>query len=169
MSNSSLRAPVRVRTRLQRQPTTDTSSEASVRLIADHPEARKKRAPNSGSFKKGEPSRNPQGRPKGARGKKAMVAKVLTEPVKVRLPTGQRTLTVFQALLMKERDLAFSGDWRARKTMIELGRWALPEDVLQEAGVPAETSTETDQAILAWFEEEARQKQPREGGGGNDD
>lgn len=130
------------------------------RLVANSSDLqRKKRQPNSGSFKKGEPSRNPHGRPRGAKGKKAVVRKVLLEGVTVRLPSGSKKLSVFEALLLKERDLAFSGEWRARKTMLELGRWALPEDVLEDAGISPSTSAETDRAILDWFEEEVREKE----------
>lgn len=160
MSDSHSRPPVRIRTRPVPQPATTVDSEPQERLIADHTEAsRKKRLPNSGSFKKDQPSRNPNGRPKGAKGKKAIVRKVLLEQVRVRLPSGSKTLSVFEPLLLQERDMAFSKDWRARKTMLELGRWALPEDALEEAGVKPATESETDQAILEWFEEEVRQKE----------
>ena len=171
MSNSTLNPPVRIRRRQVSQPTANpTASEpaATLERLSAHrrEEPLKKRVPNSGSFKKGEPSRNPKGRPKGAKGRKAVVRKILLEPVTVRLPTGPKKLTVFEALLLKERDLAFSEDWRARKTMLELGRWALPEDVLEEAGVAPSADTETDRAILAWFEDEVRQKDQQKGGSG---
>ena len=90
----------------------------------------------------------------------------MLEKVTVRLPSGPKRLTVFEALVLKERDLAFSGEWRARKTMLELGRWALPEDMLDEVGVPPVTDTEIDRAILDWFEDEIRQKAQRNSGSG---
>jgi hypothetical protein len=83
--------------------------------------------------------------------------------VTVRLPSGSKKLSVFEALLLKERDLAFSGDWRARRTIFELGRWALPEDLLEEAGVSPAIDNETDRAILEWFEEELRHKDRQKG------
>ena len=94
-----------------------------------------------------------------------MVRKILLEPVSVRLPSGPRKISVFEALYLKERDLAFSGDWRARKTMLELGRWALPEDVVEEVGLTPATDSEADRAILDWFEEEVRRKHRKNGGG----
>lgn len=161
MSNSSPPlAPVRIRQRPQPKRSASEASDPPERLIADSGGGpRKKRQPNSGSFKKGEPSRNPSGRPKGAKGKKSVVRKVLLERVTVRLPSGPKKLTVFEALLLKERDMAFSGDWRARKTMLELGRWSLPDDVLEDAGIAAATDPETDRAIIEWFEEEVRHKE----------
>ena len=160
MSDANSRQPVRVRTRPVPHPERTTPSEPQERLIADSVAlARKKRQPNTGSFKKGEPSRNPTGRPKGANGKKAIVRKVLLERVTVRLPSGSKKLSVFEALLLRERDMAFAGDWRARKTLLELARWALPDDVLEEAGITPSTDSETDRAILEWFEEEVRQKE----------
>jgi len=160
MTDSTSRPPVRTRRRILPQSEAAEAKSFTERIISDRraPTA-KKRQPNSGSFRKGEPSRNPNGRPKGAKGKKSVVRKVLLEPVTVRLPGGSRKLTVFEALLLRERDLAFSGDWRARKTMLELGRWALPDDVLEEAGVAPATDPETDRAILEWFEEEVRQQE----------
>jgi len=160
MTDSASLPPVRVRRRIVRKTQPMEATPSGERIIADarRPAARK-RQPNSGSFRKGEPSRNPKGRPKGAKGKKSVVRKVLLEPVTVRLPGGPRKLTVFEALLLRERDLAFSGDWRARKTMLELGRWALPDDVLEDAGVAPATDPETDRAIVEWFEEEVRQQE----------
>ena len=162
MTDSNPLPPVRIRRRPVPQPENRTRPEPHERLIADSIEGpRKKRLPNSGSFKKGQPSCNPAGRPKGAKGKKAIVRKVLLERVTVRLPSGSEKLTVFEALLLRERDMAFAGDWRARKTLLELARWALPEDVLEEAGITPSTDSETDRAILEWFEEEVRQKEQR--------
>lgn len=159
MDNSNPGPPVRIRRRPLPRTEAGEQPASPERLIADSSDRpRKKRLPNRGSFKKGEPSRNPKGRPKGARGKKAIVRRVLEERVQVRLPSGTKKLSVFEALVLKERDLAFGGDWRARKTVLELGRWAMPEDVLEEAGVVPVTNAETDRAILEWFEDEVREK-----------
>jgi hypothetical protein len=151
---------VRIRRRIVPQPQPGDEGIAAERVLADVPApTRKKRLPNSGSFRKGEKSRNPFGRPKGAKGKKSVVSKVLMEPVTVRLPSGSKKVSVFEALLLKERDLAFSGDWRAHKTMLELGRWALPEDVLEESGLAPATDSETDREILEWFKNEVQEKE----------
>lgn len=160
MDNSNPPPTARMRVRPLPQTNRNEQPRSAERLIAGSSDVRrKKRQPNSGSFRKGEPSRNPHGRPKGAKGKKAVVRKVLLEGITVRLSSGSKKLTVFEALLLKERDLAFSGEWRARKTMLELGRWALPEDVLEDVGMAPSSSAETDLAILNWFEEEAREKE----------
>ena len=166
MDHSDIRPPVRLRRRPIPHPGS-ADPKSGDRLFAQSADpGRKKRLPNSGSFKKGQPSPNPNGRPKGAKGKKALTRKILLERVTVRLPNGSKKLSVFEALLLKERDLAFSGDWRARKTILELGRWALPDDLLEEAGVGPISDPETDRAIVEWFQEEVRQKerQKRKGG-----
>lgn len=162
--------------RIRRRPvpplrvSASTSADKPVpteRLVADRrDEPRKKRQPNSGSFRKGQPSANPNGRPKGAKGKKSIVRKILMEPVTVRLPSGPKRLSVFEALVLKERDLAFNGDPRARKTMLELARWALPEETLEDAGASPITDSDVDRAILDWFEDEVRQKEQRNSGSG---
>ena len=169
MSNSDPKRPVRIRRRPVPQlhegsEPGSTNRIGNQRLIADAPDgAAKRRLPNSGSFKKGDPSRNPKGRPKGAKGIKAMARKVLLESVTIRMPSGQKNVPVFLALLLQERDLAFQKDWRARKTMLEIGRWSLPDDVLEEAGVSPVTDPETDRAIIEWFEEELRLKELQKG------
>jgi hypothetical protein len=171
MDHSTPNPPPRIRRRPvpQLRPAASSGnaekSNPNERLVADEQNGfRRKRQPNSGSFRKGQPSANPRGRPKGARGKKAIVRKVLLEPVTVRLPSGPKRMSVFEALVLKERDLAFNGDPRARKTMLELARWALPEDLLEDTGVVPATDSDVDRAILEWFEDEVRQKEHGKGG-----
>ncbi|KKC26036.1 DUF5681 domain-containing protein [Sphingomonas sp. SRS2] len=132
----------------------------------------RKREPNCGSFAKGV-SGNPYGRPKKAKGSKAIVRKVLLEPVDVRVK-GERKkkMTTFQALVMQERKAAFEGDWRARSTMFALARWALV-DVDDETGdieTPAVDAagelTDTGRAILDWFAEEVRAETGADAQGG---
>ena len=173
MDHSTPNPPPRIRRRpvppLQSAATSGSAGNpiAAERLVANsRNDPRKKRQPNSGSFRKGQPSANPNGRPKGAKGKKSIVRKILMEPVTVRLPSGPKRLSVFEALVLKERDLAFNGDARARKTMLELARWALPEETLEDAGASPITDAEVDRAILDWFEDEVRQKEQQNNGSG---
>lgn len=147
MAHSPTKAPVRMRQRI-------VGDGAVQRLVADPAEpGRKKRLPNAGSMKKGE-TRNPNGRPKGAKGTKALVKKVLSEKTTVREGGRSRRVTLYNALLLKEVQLAFAGDWRARKTVLELGRWALPEESPHTDKSASASSSEADEAILAWFESE---------------
>jgi hypothetical protein len=82
---------------------------------------------------------------------------VLGERISVRTPKGKRKIDYFEVLLLKERQRAMDGDWRARRTLLELGMKMLPND---EEGNPDlaidEPFTETDQQILDWFEGELR-------------
>lgn len=140
-------APVRTRQRIVDQG-------GGERLVADPVAApRKKRLPNPGSMKRGE-TRNPNGRPKGAKGTRALVKKLLSEKTTVRESGRSRRVTLYHALLLKEVQMAFEGDWRARKTVIELGRWALPEDNPRAGKATAAGTNATDEAIIAWFESE---------------
>ncbi len=168
MADPANKAPVRIRVRrtVADNPTMDdleaadaASSDQSVeeRLVAtepsDPPAGKKKRKPNKGSFKPGV-SGNKNGRPKGAKGTKTIVRKVLGEKVEIRTPEGPKKVTLFEGLLRKEVQRAADGDWRARNTVLMLARWALPElspsDSDAASGTPA-VDTETDNAIIAWF------------------
>ena len=145
--------PVRVRVR---SASTLSRDAPEPRLIADPfgPD-RRKRLPNSGSMKKGE-TRNPSGRPRGAKGTKAMVRKVLSAKTAVREGGRTRKVTLYHALLMKELEMAIGGDWRARKTILELGRWALPEEAFVPVGEVETGLKEADEAIIKWFEGELK-------------
>ncbi len=114
----------------------------------------KKRKANKGSYEPGV-SGNPKGRPKGAKGTRAMVCKMLSKPTPVRFGGKTKVVPLFDALLLKEVELAANGDWRARKTVLDLARWALPEEV---PGTKNHEATTTDDSILSWFtgEVEAR-------------
>jgi len=147
MDNGSTRGPVRTRQRI-------VEGSAGERLVADRvTKPGKKRLPNSGSMKKGE-TRNPNGRPRGAKGTRALVKKLLSEKTSVREGGRSRRVTLYYALLLKEVQMAFEGDWRARKTVLELGRWALPEENPVAGKSPDAVTSASDEAILAWFEGE---------------
>ena len=149
------KGPVRVRTRLRNAGDTQ-------RLVADPaPATAAKRKPNSGSMKKGE-TRNPNGRPKGAKGTKAMTRKVLQSKTTIRDGGRLRKVSLFQALLLKEVQAAFEGDWRARATVLALGRWALPDEELAPAAASASEQSATDRAVLDWFEAELKAKLAKE-------
>ena len=75
---------------------------------------------------------------------------------------------MYLALLLQERDLAFQKDWRARRALLDIGRWALAEDILEEAGVSPANDEETDRAIIEWFEQEIRLKELQKKDGGNE-
>ena len=134
------------------------------RLVAERASpTRLKRKPNAGSMKPGE-TRNPNGRPKGAKGTRAMVRKVICVNTAIREKGRERKVTRFEAILLQELQLASQGDWRARKTVIELGLWALPED---EPDKPSSSGARelslTDEAIINWFANEAGTRHRRTG------
>ncbi|WP_174291247.1 DUF5681 domain-containing protein [Sphingomonas bacterium] len=126
------------------------------RLVAEPGGVRRKRLPNKGSFPP-HVSGNPKGRPKGAKGTKAIVRKILSAPVDVQTARGTRKIALFEALVKKEVALAAEGDWRARKTVFELSKWAM-NDAADAPTQMTEASTaeltETGKSIIAWFEDE---------------
>jgi hypothetical protein len=146
--------PVRIRVRNR---ASDDTGRLEQRLIAEPPDPeRRRREPNAGSMKKGE-TRNPNGRPRGAKGIKLIARQVLLTKMVVREGGKTRKLSYYQALLMKEGQLAAEGDWRARRTMLELGKWALADEAPSQPGeATASETTAADEAIIKWFEEEAR-------------
>lgn len=141
---------IRVRTRASSDP-----GPLEQRLIAEPPNpGRRRREPNAGSMKKGE-TRNPNGRPKGAKGIKLIAREVLLTKMVVREGGKTRRLSYYHALLMKEGQLAAEGDWRARRTMIELGKWALADVTPSERGeATASETAAVDEVIIKWLEEE---------------
>ncbi len=146
--------PVRVRTRIRNMPADDGVSAPSPRLVVDTDNGgKKKRQPNRGSMKPGE-TRNPNGRPKGAKGMKPLVRKILSEMTTIRTAKGPQKISLYHALLLKEMELAFKGEWRARVNMLQLARWAIPEEGPDTAPNASSTNDETDHLILQWFEEE---------------
>lgn len=154
MPTSSTLPPVRIRVRTR---ASDDTGGLEQRLLAEPPDpGRRKREPNAGSMKKGE-TRNPNGRPKGAKGIKLIARQVLLTKMVVREGGKTRKLSYFHALLLKEGQLAAEGDWRARRTMLEFGRWALADEAPSQPGnATASEIAAADEAIIRWFEEEAR-------------
>ena len=152
------RPRVRIRPITNGAPT-ETST---PRMIADAEQRRgkRKREPNKGSFGPGQ-SGNPKGRPRGAKGVKVMVRKALDTRIEIHTGKGPKKVAIIEALLKKEVSLAAEGDWRARKTVFELAKWALGDSVEQplatEASTPEEL-TQTGQAIIAWFKDEITQQ-----------
>ena len=130
------------------------------RLLADPPGTKKgpKREANKGSFQAGV-SGNPRGRPLGAKGAKSTVRKALKGPVEVQTAKGRKKVAIFEAIVKKEIALAAEGDWRARKTVFELARWALgdSDEGLALSGVAApDELTDAGRVIIDWFTDEIR-------------
>lgn len=153
MTNAS--AP-RIRLRARPGATPD-----SARLIGDlQTEPAKKRKPNKGSWAKGF-CPNPKGRPKGAKGIKTIARQILSEKVNVRTAKGAKKVALLEALLRKEAELAANGDWRARKTIIDLCRWSMTEPTegpgaARSVEPEPDHMAETTQAILDLYAEEIR-------------
>lgn len=129
------------------------------RLVVDDPaRLRKARKANRTSWKP-QQSGNPNGRPRGAKGVKAITRKVLSEKVEVQ--PGKK-MQLFEALLRQEAQSAAKGDWRARATMFALGKWLLgsePDAPSAEAAAAAPDLSATGRAILELFADEVRQEE----------
>lgn len=147
-------------------PPDATTTEAPRMVVDPEPVRRKrKREPNKGSFQPNQ-SGNPKGRPRGAKGVKAMVRKAFAMPIEIQTARGPKKVAIFEALLKKEVSMAAEGDWRARRTVFELGKWALGDTVDQpfsaHASAPEEL-TATGQAIIEWFKDEITEQSRAEG------
>ena len=79
------------------------------------------RPPREHQFKKGEPSRNPKGRPRGARPAPDLVA-ALFQPVTIRMQGKERKVPFPEAMIQVVEDKALKGDQRAAQTLINLMR-----------------------------------------------
>jgi hypothetical protein len=79
------------------------------------------RPPREHQFKKGEPSRNPKGRPRGTRPAPDLVAALL-QPVTIRMEGKERKVCFPEAMIQVAQDKALKGDQRAAQTLINLMR-----------------------------------------------
>jgi len=79
------------------------------------------RPPREHQFRKGEPSRNPKGRPRGAWPAPDLVAALL-QPVTIRMQGKERKVCFPEAMIQVAEDKALKGDQRAAQTLINLMR-----------------------------------------------
>ena len=79
------------------------------------------RPPRAHRFKKGEPSRNPKGRPRGAKPAPDL-AGVLLQPGTIRMQGKERKVCFPEAMIQVAQDKALKGDQRAAQTLINLMR-----------------------------------------------
>ncbi|WP_420382217.1 DUF5681 domain-containing protein [Novosphingobium sp.] len=138
------------------------------------PPRKPKREANGGSFAPGV-SGNPNGRPtdverakkaKNAKGAKAAARKVLNSKIVVQTGRGPKKVSYFEALVSKEASMAAEGDWRARRTMYDLAKWAADEGAELPAhadGGSPEELTAAGQAIINWFEDDVLARERDEG------
>ncbi len=172
MSSTHIVSPrPRIRFRAASSPTDDAQTAApgrepgQPRVTADPAGRQRKREPNRGSFAKGS-SGNRRGRPRGAKGMKTTVRKAFASRIDLQTKRGPRRVAIFGALLKKELQLAAEGDWRARRTVFELAKWALGETgenpLNPDDTAPGEL-TATGQAIIDWFVDEIRAQDNPEG------
>src|ERR1700720_1800169 len=79
------------------------------------------RPPREHQFRKGEPSRNPKGRPRGAKPAPDLVAALL-QPVTIRMQGKERKVCFPEAMIQVAQDKALKGDQRAAQMLINLMR-----------------------------------------------
>ncbi len=78
------------------------------------------RPPREHQFKKGGPSPNPKGRPRGANRRGVDLARVLTEPVIAAINGKHRSMPFFEAAVQVLKQKTLNGDVRAAKMVFEL-------------------------------------------------
>jgi hypothetical protein len=108
-----------------------------------------KRPPRHSQFAKGETG-NRKGRPKGAKGLKTIVRKILTEKVVVRSASGSQRMTKMEALVHKTTEQGFAGNMRAILSAMQLYEKSVPDEpvtMAQSQAVPIDMDAH-DHAIL---------------------
>lgn len=155
------------RPRMRIRPVSVSSHEVPPALDQESDSAprQRKREPNRGSFPPGV-SGNRRGRPtdeelarRAKKDAKVSARKVLGAKITVQTAKGPKKVETFIALVKKEVSLAADGDWRARKTIFDLAKWASidsPDQPLHLDTASPDDLTATGQAIIDWFEEEIR-------------
>jgi hypothetical protein len=149
--------PVRRRVRPVQHPA--EREKLSVPSVEGHPSAAPEacdydvgfcKPPKDGQFKKGK-SGNPRGRPKGAKGLKAIGRALLLEKVTVRTGGSQKKVARIEALVMKQIEQALKGDAKAMQALTALYTLAVPETPAADSQTQHPALSETDEAILAEF------------------
>src|SRR5580692_2032821 len=79
-------------------------------------------------FRKGAPSPNPTGRPKGSKNRNAVIRKVLDQIVTGDLAGKKKQISVTEASLLRLSQKALTGDLKAIKMVLSL--WKEAEDAL---------------------------------------
>jgi hypothetical protein len=80
------------------------------------------RPPRAHRFKKGEPSRNPKGRPRGTNRPAPDLVAALWQPVTIRMQGKERKVLYPETMIQVAKDKALKGDQRAARTLINLLR-----------------------------------------------
>ena len=80
------------------------------------------RPPRAHRFKKGEPSRNPKGRPRGTNRPAPDLVAALWQPITIRMQGKERKVPYPEAMIQVTKDKALKGDQRAAQTLINLMR-----------------------------------------------
>src|SRR6202011_928937 len=80
------------------------------------------RPPRAHRFKKGEPSRNPKGRPRGTNRPAPDLVAALWQPITIRMQGKARKVPYPEAMIQVTKDKALKGDQRAAQTLINLMR-----------------------------------------------
>jgi hypothetical protein len=113
--------------------------------------------PKHSQFQEGQ-SGNKKGRPKGAKGLKTMVRKILTEKVTVRTGAGPKRMTRMEAMIHKITEKAFGGDLRALQSLVQLYQTSVPDEPMRSAVMQAPIADQDshDLAILAAFRQSVR-------------
>jgi Family of unknown function (DUF5681) len=80
------------------------------------------RPPREHRFKKGEPSRNPNGRPRGVCRAAPDLGAALLQPTKIRIQGKVCKVAYLEAMILVMKDMALRGDHRAAQMLINLTR-----------------------------------------------
>jgi hypothetical protein len=95
------------------------------------------RPPKHGQFKPGQSGHKP-GRPKGVRNLESLVKATLKAPVTVTSHGKSRTVSTLEAMLLRLREKALSGDLRAVERWLQLAQIHSEDELAAAIGLSAE-------------------------------
>lgn len=115
-----------------------------------------KRPPVGGQFQKGAPSRNPKGRPKGARNVSTILAAELAEEVQVRENGKPKKITKAEVIIKNIVNSAGNGDVRAQRLLVEM--WQRSGELGASPEAADDLPSAREQAALDAYVERARRR-----------
>ena len=106
--------------------------------------------PEGSKFKKGKPSPNPAGRPRGSRSIGAVVERILGRDVDMVVNGRRKRVPVTEALLLKFLQRALGNDHKAGLELIRLGQLFEPAESVVQADQSAEEKEQIGRYVDAY-------------------
>lgn len=113
--------------------------------------------PRRTQFKKGQ-SGNPRGRPKGSKDPRELIEQIINQRIEVRDRGRRRTVSIFEAILLRLRNQALEGDYRAIDRIFKLS----PSGKHGSTQHPPSIDPNSDKEIIEEFARMLRELEPED-------